>query len=197
MTAGAGLTKLEICSKALVLLGAEPLQSFYDKSLSATLCKEMFPIIYSSCLSDKSWHFAERSIILSKNVSTPLYNFKYSFQLPADFIRLSAISVAEHRQTYTDFKLEGNSLYSNCDALYLTYIAEVPTEDLPSFFIEYLIYSLCGSIVMSLYEDVQKVGYFQSLAEKFRTRARTIDSKNTFAKGQPLTSYGMYATRLR
>ena len=75
------LTKIDLCSMALLKLGESPIQSLTDDSAAAKLSRTLFDTIVNSLLSLHPWRFATQQIDLVKNTDN-------DFLIPSDVLRV-------------------------------------------------------------------------------------------------------------
>ena len=81
------LNSIELCSSALVKLGADGISSFEDGTAEARVAARLYPITRDGMLSAHPWTFATAQADLPRLVAAPLSDFSYAFQLPNDFLR--------------------------------------------------------------------------------------------------------------
>ena len=75
-------TKIDICSTALILIGATTITSFTDDSTEATVCNTIYEDVLKASLTRHRWRFASEQKQLSLLTATPTGRFAYAYQLP-------------------------------------------------------------------------------------------------------------------
>lgn len=84
---------VQICNLALAHLGDEASVSSIsppDQSAQAAYCANFYPLALSMVLTDHDWQFAVKTVTLAQT-SNPNALWKYCYQLPSDFMNVSAL----------------------------------------------------------------------------------------------------------
>lgn len=81
-------SEIPIVNSALILLGAEPINSLSDTSKSAKIANRMYDYLRKDVLLSHPWNFAVARKELSATVNTPEYDYTYEFTLPSDVLRV-------------------------------------------------------------------------------------------------------------
>lgn len=113
------VSKVSICSNALLMLGADPINSLADTSDQAVLCKNLYPVTRDSVLRAHPWNCAIKRVVLAPNATAPLFDYANSFNLPSDWLR--TLSVGEDGSAI-DYVSEGRQLLSDESSLSLRYV---------------------------------------------------------------------------
>lgn len=90
MQARAYYSPIQICRVALSLLGANPINSFDDKTTEAVLCRDTYPFARDSVLEEYEWKFARRTgqlNLLDDDPPPDRPDYRW-FQLPSDTLRV-------------------------------------------------------------------------------------------------------------
>lgn len=183
-------TKISICSSALLRIGADEITSFEDETRESKLCNADYEQTVRNCLSSRRWGFAKKQVQLNRLTQTPLYKYKYAFQLPTDFISFAGKNNPQFRH-----EVQGNHIYCDASEIELCYIFRAREEDFPPYFTEYLILCFCSKFSMSLLEDVQKSNYYKSLETEQMRKAMSVDGQNSTNKVMPLRNFSIVAVR--
>lgn len=105
-----------ICNIALVSLGANTITSLSDGTVEAVLCDSMWDNARRAVLRLHPWNFALKRLELAPEVGTPSFDFKYTFPLPADSLRV--IQVFRN----PDYRVEQKKIISNTSTCFLKYV---------------------------------------------------------------------------
>jgi hypothetical protein len=81
-------TKIDICSRALVELGANPIVDFSGSSTESTVANQLYDATVRKVLARHPWRFATIGVAINKIASTNETAFDSAYQLPADFVAL-------------------------------------------------------------------------------------------------------------
>ncbi len=125
------ISDVAICNNALLRIGASTITDLEEGSDSANILNQIYVPTRDALLRKHFWNFATKRVALAASVTTPAFEWSYSYALPSDFIRVNRIFNSDG-----PFKLEGTSILTNITApLNLVYIARItdPTQFDPIF----------------------------------------------------------------
>ena len=75
------LTKVDLCSMALLKLGERPIQSLSDDSVASQLARTLFNPVMDALVASHPWRFATRTYELTETVDN-------DFVIPSDVLRV-------------------------------------------------------------------------------------------------------------
>lgn len=114
-------TDVEICSNALMLLGAAPIASLSETSKNARLCANLYPIARADILRRHNWNCAVWRVDLAPLAGTPPGGeWSHWFARPGDWIR--TLDVLPRG---LDYDFEGNRILANSTAITLRYVRDI------------------------------------------------------------------------
>lgn len=121
-------TAVSICSNALLMLGAQTINSFTDAANlnRAKLCSNLYPTVRDSMLRSHPWNCAIKRLLLAPDATPPAFGYANSFQLPADCLRV--LEVGEGG-VQIDYLIEGRTVQSDAVALELRYLFRNEVEN--------------------------------------------------------------------
>lgn len=174
-------SELEIVNSALIKVGAERIISLTSDTKSAKVCNELYPRIRDKMLYDHPWNFAIARVELGLLSTTPLFDYGYEHQLPADCLRVLKVYGNDD-----DWRVEGRKLLSNNDSVWIQYIRQVTdvTEFTPGFG-EALALRLAAEISYSM---TQSITLQDQLSKAAREELRSARSFN--AQERSITTVG-------
>lgn len=112
------LTKIDLCSMALLKLGEAPIQSLTDDTAASQLSRTLFDPVIDALLASHVWRFACRTFDLTRNTAG-------DFLLPADCLRMIK----------SQGEIRGNKiLCPGADSISVLGIARVAPEYFPGYF---------------------------------------------------------------
>lgn len=137
-------TAIEICSQALVRLGAVPIQSFGDGSDVATACNIIYPQKVDFHLNAYPWRFSiHPGVQLSRLTEAPQAQWKYQFSLPPDRIQDGPVGVflsnSPGELPFKRFAILGDRLFADEPEIWVKYQYKVGEESFPPYFTELMI----------------------------------------------------------
>lgn len=113
------VSAVAICSRALMALGARPINSFTENLDQARLAASLYPSARRDLIRQHTWNCCIKRILLAPDVEKPAFGYQYSFTLPADYIRL--LSIGEVGE-YIDYQVESRKILTNHKSLKLRYV---------------------------------------------------------------------------
>jgi len=167
---------VEICSHALLKLGANTISSFQDGTLEAEVAANLYPLVRDFLLAAHPWNFAIKQHALSRVSTAPSADFQFAYALPADCVRvLSAGSNGRGRGV--QYKLRGRLLLCDAHQVMLTYIHRPQEAIFPPFFVMVLVAQLAAEFCIPLVESTSRWESMRKMADSEFRRARLIDSQ--------------------
>lgn len=107
---------VEICNKALSLLGQETIVSLDDTSPQAYACRTHWPLLRDEVLRGHKWNCATKRANLGRLTQTPSFEYNYYYQLPADYLMITEIVPKQ------EFEIEAGLLLCNSDSVSIKYV---------------------------------------------------------------------------
>lgn len=170
------LTDIALCSRALIKIGAAPIQSFSDETAEAEISGALFPSVRDALLSSYGWSFATAQIELVQLETAPIADFQNAFQLPLDFLR-SISAGTSGRGRGQNFRIAHNALHTDADEVLLTYIFRPDEETFPPYFDQALISRLAAEFTIPITENTSRAEAMYRLAQQEYEQARQIDAQ--------------------
>ena len=171
------LSNIDICSNALVRLGDVSINSF-TSSDAAAACGVIYPFIKQSILVSYPWWITmKKSGLLSRQVTGPETEYKYSYQLPTDRIGAprkvfdSQTIPAGNQPTFTRFDIYGDKRFASAEKILGDYQIDVSEVLMPFYLVELLTLALAAEVALA---DTDKL----NLAEFFTIKAYGPPSDN-------------------
>lgn len=170
------LSSIELCSSALIKLGAEPISSFEDGSAEARVAGSLYPIVRDGLLSAHPWSFATAQTELARLASEPVTDFSYAYQLPVDFLR--ALSAGDDgRGRGLVYRIVNRELHTNAASVVLTYVFRPGEGDFPAFFQSLLVSRLSAEFCLPLTENTTRSRQLSDLATDELRLAKLTDGQ--------------------
>jgi hypothetical protein len=170
-------TPIKICSRALILIGDEPLSSFEDGTAASDVADAMYEDIARACLVNTRWRFATKQEQLSRLVSAPTGRFDAAYQLPSDNLMVNAVTVNDHPIVYDIY---GDKVF--CDAsenetLIADYIYRADEADWPPYFTIAVEYAMAVVFATSVARDSSMSQLMERRAAVQMMQARRLDAQ--------------------
>lgn len=161
-----------LCSRSLILLGAEPLLSLGDDlNDNATTCRAIYPGLRDEALSTYPWRFAMRRKQLTRDATSPFADGKwnYSFQLPAD--RLLGGAFAGFRsgdlltRSFNEWTILGDRLVTDAESVWVEYSrSDVSEAEFPPYFVSFLVAALAAHIAFAVTDQQNTAAHWWRVA---------------------------------
>jgi hypothetical protein len=170
------ISQIDLCSRALVKLGANSISSFEDGTLEAEVAASLYPIVRDSLLSAHPWNFATKYANLPVMADAPLAEYSYAFPLPSDCLRAISAGTGS-RARGVEYKIIGGELHTDADDIVLCYIGRPEEADFPAFFAAALIARLAAEFCIPLTDSTSRWDSLGKVATVEFQRARLIDAQ--------------------
>lgn len=110
---------IQICSNALLLVGAQTINAFSENNDRAKLVSNLWPNCRDAILRMHPWNCAVKRVALAPDVTAPAFEWASQFTLPPDWLRtLSIGKEGEH----PSFRMEAGKILCDENPLNLRYI---------------------------------------------------------------------------
>ena len=177
MTSTRANSAIDIASRALVLIGAEPITSFDSSSTEALVATNMYEDTVRAMLSTARWRFATEQAVLVELSDTPTGRFDIAHQLPSNLLVLHGITVNDN---LIEFTVYGDKVFSDTtssDTLVADFTFRADEVDFPSYFSLALQYSLASIFATSIARDDRLMQLMETKANQLMAKARNIDAQ--------------------
>ncbi|MCL2331233.1 MAG: hypothetical protein FWC61_01680 [Proteobacteria bacterium] len=173
------LTKIDLCSMALLKLGEKPIQSFNDDTAAAQLSRTLSDTVTDSLLCMHPWRFASRKFELAKTTEN-------DFLIPGEVLRVLACSVPV-------YEIVGNKIIAAADKISVTAISRIGPENYPAFFASLAATKLAIEFCIPLTDNQNTLQILAALFESELRAAKFIDSASATAPIIP--DFSLISTR--
>ena len=119
---------VDVSSRALILIGAEPITSFDDGNNEALVASNMYEDVARASLVNTRWRFATNQAVLNKLSDAPTGRHDSAYQIPSDSLMVHAVTVNDYPILYQSY---GNKIFCDADSsdeLILDYTFRVDEE---------------------------------------------------------------------
>ena len=177
VTSTAADSAIDICARALILIGADPITSFDDGNNEALVASNVYEDIARASLTSSRWRFSTNQAILNRLTDAPTGRYDAAYQLPDGWLMTHAVTVND---TPIEYQTYGNKIYADEDAtsvVILDYTYRAEETDFPSYFTIALELELARVFAFSLARDAQLANLMAQQAQTAMMKARTIDSQ--------------------
>jgi|TARA_B110000483_G_scaffold239443_1_gene317950 hypothetical protein len=179
------VTKVDIASQGLVLIGANKISSFDDNSTEAQVASTLYEENVESLLSESHWRFAMGQKQLSLLADAPTSRYEYAYQMPTDpaVITIMTVTNNDHPIPYSRY---GDKIYLNGygseSNIYMDYVFRQDESLFPTYFRLALVYRLASVFGAAIGRDADILQSYEVKAERQLIKARNIASQETTTK---------------
>lgn len=168
---------IDVCSRALILIGADPITSFDDNNNESLIAVNMYEDIARSALVNSRWRFSTNQVVLNRLSEAPTGRYDAAYQLPSGWLMTHAVTVNDNIIEYQTY---GSKLFCNessSSSLILDYTYRADEQDWPSYFTIALQYELAAVFAVGLARDQGLAQLMNNQAQIAMIRARSLDSQ--------------------
>lgn len=162
------LTKIDLCSMALLKLGEQPIQSLTDDTASAKLSRTLFDPVIDSLITIYPWRFATSEIDLKRNTDG-------NFQLPPNVLRVL--------RTSESGRIIGDRIFSDSETVTIIALVRTSTEKFPAYFVSLAATRLAMEFCIPLMGDQTIFRMLVALYETELQTAKFLDASSTTNNG--------------
>lgn len=125
------MNTVELCNAALARLGEARIASLDETHLAARTCAQLYPVAVDELLRSHRWNFASSRAVLSRLDETPVFGFRYAYQLPGDCMRVVEVNGVSSTGTPSEaWEIEGRKLLTDAETARIVYIYRATNLDL-------------------------------------------------------------------
>lgn len=186
------LTALELCSRALLRIGAQTIASMDEGTAEAEIASGLYFGIRDALVSAHPWSFATGQASLPRLAGAPGADFRHAFQLPPNFLRALSAGGPSLGRGLT-YRLFEDRLHCDAEQVTLTYIFLPHESSFPAFFAAALVARLSAEFCIPLTESSARAQILFNQAEAELRAARRADSQQ--ATTQALDGFPLIRAR--
>lgn len=173
----AASSPVDVCSRALILIGAEPITSFDDGNNEALIASNMYEDIARSSLVNTRWRFSTNQVVLNRLTEPPTGRFDAAYQLPSGWLMTHTVTVND---TPIEYQTYGNKLFCNestTSELVLDFTYRANEQNWPSYFTVAVEYELASVFAVGLARDQSLAQLMSQQASIAMVKARNLDAQ--------------------
>ena len=170
-------TPVDLCSRALILIGAEPITSFEDGTTEALVSVNMYEDVIRTSLVNTRWRFATNQAVLNLITSEPTGRYDRAYQLPSGYLMVHTATVEDN---IIDYQIYGDKLFADTsasDTVILDFTFRANELDFPSYFTIAVEYALAMVFATSVARDASLAALMEKQATSAMAKARSLDSQ--------------------
>lgn len=169
---------IEICNKALLMVGAQKITALTDNTAEADACEFLYDDVRRRLLTKFDWPFATATVDLGGYSDTDVSGWDYQFNLPAGLLRMISVEceatsgtdlidgLGEATRPPNNYEIRGTNIFTDIENSWVKYVNDVTdTTAFPQDFEYALVTLLAAELAVPLTGNVQME---LRLMQKFR-----------------------------
>ncbi len=180
---------IDISSRALILIGANPITSFDEGSTEALVAVNMYEDVARASLVNTRWRFATNQAVMNLLSDAPTGRYDQAHQLPNDTLMVHSVTINDN---LIDYQIYGDKIFSDTtanDSLIVDYTFRAEEENWPSYFVIAVEYALANIFATSIARDASLAQLMQASATQAMAKARSLDSQQQTTRSIPTSRF--------
>ena len=168
---------IDICARALILIGADPITSFDEDTTEALVASNMYEDVARASLVNSRWRFATNQAVLNLLSAAPTGRYDRAYQLPTDLLMLHAVTVQD---LPIEYQVYGDKIFADADSadiLVADYTFRASEQNWPSYFTVAVEYELASVFAVGLARDQSLAQLMSQQASIAMVKARNLDAQ--------------------
>lgn len=168
------VSKYTICSKALVLVGANTISDFTSNTTESLVAGELYELALENMLTRSRWRFATQQATLSRNSSAPTARWAAKYTIPSAALIINTLTINDNVIEFDRYEGDVLCNASASDAVVADYTFQPSEANFPPYFTQALVFELASLFAGAIARN-------DSLSNLYQNRAIT---QMAFAKSQ-------------
>jgi len=183
-------SKFDICSKALVLVGANTITSFSENTTESKVANQLYESTLENMLTRSRWRFASKQSQLSRHADAPTARWSAKYPVASGTLLMHTVTVNDNVIEFDRY--EDNVLCdaSTSDVVVADYTFQPSEANFPPYFKQALVFELASLFAGAIARNDGLSNLYQNRAIAQLAIARSQDS-------QAQTSRKIDTTRFR
>lgn len=165
---------VSICSDALLMLGANPINSFTEGSAGARLASNLYPRRKLAMMRSHPWNCLMKRVMLAPETTTPAFDYTAQYVMPVDCLRVWQVG---RDGEAIDFKVEADRILAEGTALPLLYIANLDEGLWDDLLIEAMTLRMKALMAYAITKSQAVADTAAQEAERSFRMAKTVDGQ--------------------
>ena len=181
------LTDLQLCSRALILCGANTISSFEEGTAEAEIAGNLYPGTRDALLSAHRWQFCTGQRRLNKLADRPVADYAFAYQLPNDFLAVISLGDAARPEgAGATYRIMEARIETDLDGVILTYTFRAGEAGYPPYFNQALILKLAADFALPITESNTRAEALAARAAETFSQAKRIASQQQTPPAMPM-----------
>lgn len=168
---------IDICARALILIGADPITSFDDGTTEALVSVNMYEDVARASLVNARWRFATNQAVLNRLTDAPTGRYDYAYQQTSGTLMVHAVTVND---LPIEYQIYGDKIYADTspnDVVIADYTYRANEQTWPSYFTIAVEYALATLFATSIARDSNLASLMRQSTAEAMAKARSLDAQ--------------------
>ena len=170
-------SKFDICSKALVLVGANTITSFTENTTESTVANQLYESTLENMLSRCRWRFATKQSQLSRDASAPTARWAAKYAVPTGALIIHTVTVEDSVIEYDRYEDYPLCDASSGDTVVADYTFQPSEANFPPYFKQALVFELASLFAGAIARNDNLSNLYQQRAVTQLAYAKSQDSQ--------------------
>ncbi len=170
-------SKYNICSKALVLVGANTITSFTEDTTESKVANQLYESTLENMLTRTRWRFASQQAQLSRNASAPTARWSAKYAIPTAALIVHTVTVNDNVIEFDRYESDILCDASSSDTVVADYTFQPSEANFPPYFKQALIFELASLFAGAIARNDNLSSLYQNRAITQLAIARAQDSQ--------------------
>jgi|TARA_R100000329_G_scaffold79221_1_gene67872 hypothetical protein len=170
-------SKFDICSKALVLVGANTITSFSESTTESKVANQLYESTLENLLTRTRWRFAAKQAQLSRNASAPTARWSAKYAVPSGTLLIHTVTVNDNVIEFDRYESDILCDASSSDTVVADYTFQPSEANFPPYFKQALVFELASLFAGAIARNDTLSTLYQNRAIAQMAIARAQDSQ--------------------
>lgn len=170
-------SKFDICSKALVLVGANTITSFSESTTESKVANQLYESTLENMLTRTRWRFASQQSQLSRNTSAPTARWSAKYAIPTAALIVHTVTINDNVIEFDRYESDILCDASSSDTVVADYTFQPSEANFPPYFKQALIFELASLFAGAIARNDNLSTLYQNRAITQLAIARAQDSQ--------------------
>jgi hypothetical protein len=170
-------SKFNICSKSLVLVGANTITSFSENTTESKVANQLYESTLENMLTRTRWRFASQQAQLSRNSVAPTARWAAKYAIPTAALIVHTVTVGDNVIEFDRYESDILCDASSSDTVVADYTFQPSEANFPPYFKQALIFELASLFAGAIARNDNLSTLYQNRAIAQLAIARAQDSQ--------------------
>mgnify|MGYP003129880268 FL=1 len=182
-------SKYDICSKALVLVGANTISDFTSNTTESLVAGQLYESTLENLLTRCRWRFATKQSQLSRNASAPTARWSAKYAVPTGTMLIHTVTVNDNVIEYDRYEQDILCDASSTDTVVADYTFQPSEANFPPYFKTALVFELASLFAGAIARNDNLSVLYQNRAIAQLAYAKAQDSQAQTTRKVDLTRF--------